>query len=110
MSAAKNNRIKATKPLEPYDGPGAVPQYASEQQLRDAQAREWTGQFVAFDHNGQRVAGRCVNCRAIPRMEPDEIPDFAVVVESLKTAGKTIEVRLVRERCQFFENIEILKL
>ena len=106
MTAAKNNRIKATKPLKPFDGPGAVPQYASEQQLRDAQAREWVGQFVVFDYaEVERSVGLCAECTAIPRMEPDDIPDFRVVVQSLKT-DKTAVTRLVSGRCKFYPTME----
>ena len=100
MSTAKH---KATRPLESV--PYGIPQHASEQQLRDAQAQAWIGQFVTFDHDGKRVSGKCVNCRSIPRMEPDEIPDFSVMVESLNTPGKTLEVRLVGARCQFYEEL-----
>lgn len=105
---AKNRHIKATRPLEPV--PYGNPQYVSEQQLRDAQAQAWIGQFVALDYGGQRVAGKVVNCRAVPRMEPDEIPDFVVIVESLDTAGKNLTVRLVGQRCQFYERKEDIKL
>lgn len=47
---------KATAPLYPV--PYGSPQFKSEQDLRDAQAQEWIGQFVAFDYDGQRVAGK----------------------------------------------------
>lgn len=101
---------KATQPMTTYDGPGCNRTHATENELRDSQAAGWIGQFVAFDFEGQRVAGKVVNCRAVPRMEPDEIPDFVVVVESLKTAGKNLTVRLVGQRCQFYERREDLKL
>jgi len=105
MSAARRNRIKATKPLEPW--PGGVPQHASEAALRRAQAAEWRNQYVVFDYGERgRVAGLCVECEPLPRMEPDDIPDFAVTVQSLKDSTKQIKVYAVANRCQFYTDLE----
>ena len=100
MSAAA--RHKATLPLEPFSGPGAVPQYATEAALRTAQARECVGRYVAFTH-GQRgpLAGMCVACE--PAGKVNGIPDFGVSVRSLRDPANRCEVNAVANRCQFFD-------
>lgn len=105
MTAAKRNRIKATKPLEPW--PGGVPQHARVKALRFAQAAEWRNQYVAFDHAEQgRVVGLCVECEPIGNDAEKGLPDFAVTVQSLKDSTKRITVNAVANRCQFYTDLE----
>jgi len=105
MTAAKRNQIKATQPLNPW--PGGIPQHASEDALRRAQAAEWRNQYVAFDYGERgRVAGLCVECEPIGNDADKGLPDFAVTVQSLKDSTKQVKVYLVANRCQFYTDLE----
>jgi hypothetical protein len=104
MSAAKQN-IKATKPLEPYDGPGAIPQPRNEAALRATQAAEHVGRYVAFDHDGKRVVGQCVASEPSGKHAETGIPDFRVSVRSLRDENRSLRMQTVAQRCQFYDDL-----
>lgn len=100
---SKKPQIKATKPLEPYDGPGAIPQHRDEAALRAAQASGKVGQYVAFTYpDGTRTVGLCVACAAQGKDGATGIPDFDVTVRSLRDKDFIVYANYVKDRCQFY--------